>query len=581
MTPDRVPRRGAWAMLMACALTTAGGMPAMAAAPRDALHLRVQAGDTLQSLGQRYLRTPSRWRELQSINPSSDDGELATGSVVRIPRALLRPASMATARVEFVQGGAVGIAPPGASATAKNARGTQAAPAPTALATGDAVSEGMQLQVPKDGFLRLRLADGSVVRVLAGSDVELKRLRSRRATGSYESVIQVRRGKVESEVAPQPKGRLFEIHAPGAVASVRGTRFAVAVSPEGRVSTAVTTGVVKVQPRAHGKNSPRIANVQAGEGAVLEASGAFHKRPALPPAPDLSSLPAVLQDADLLVFQLPPPEGTLAGYEVRIARPERLSEVLRNGIFEGGRVEFPALEDGDYRMSVRAIDREGLTGPKVGHAFRVHARPVPPRYQSPAPGARITADAGQLVCAEVAEAQGVQWQVASTPGFERPALDEMRTGGCHVGVAALAPGPYWWRVASLARDSDGALRRGPFAAPRPFTVAPTPAVLNLALDPGHAHPTLRWQAEPGQTFRAQLSRDSDFRTLLLDVELATPTWTVAGPARGDYYLRLQARDATGLAGPFTPARRVRIGPVVHTSSGGLLSTGDGTPVDRP
>lgn len=579
MTPARRPRRRALAVLWAGALTMAGGLQAVAA-PRGDLRLLVRPGDTLQALGERHLRSPSRWRELQAINHLGERDELEAGSVLRIPRAWLRPASLATARVEFVQGDAVGIAPiEGAASAAKSrARPATAAEPASPLATGDAVTEGTQIQVPTDGFLRLRLADGSVVRVLAGSDVELKRLRSKRATGAYESVIQVRRGKVESEVAPQPKGRLFEIHAPGAVASVRGTRFAVAVSPEGRVSTAVTTGVVKMRPRTHG--AP-VADLQAGEGAVLEASGAFHKRPALPPPPDPSTLPDLLQDAERLVFQLPTPTGTVAGYEVRIARPERLSEVLRNGVFEGGRVQFPALEDGDYRMSVRAIDREGLTGPKIGHPFRIQARPVPPGYRAPAPDTRLTAEAGRLVCAAPAGAQGVRLQVADTADFARPVLDETRTGGCDVGLAALAPGAYWWRVATLARDADGAGRQGPFAAPRSFTVVPTPTIADLRLDDRREQPTLHWRAEPGQTFRAQLAREPDFRTPLLDVELAAPHWTISGPARGNYHLRLQARDASGLAGPFTAARTVHIGPVVDTASGEVLRTGDGSPVERP
>ncbi|MBB1599841.1 FecR domain-containing protein [Variovorax sp. UMC13] len=573
MTPARRPRRRALAVLWAGALAMAGSLQAVAA-PHGDLRLLVRPGDTLQSLGERHLRSPSRWRELQAINHLGAHDALEAGSVLRIPRAWLRPASLATARVEFVQGDALGIAPPEAPA----AKARPAAEPASPLATGDAVTEGTQIQVPTDGFLRLRLADGSVVRVLADSDVELKRLRSKRHTGSYESVIEVHRGKVESEVAPQPKGRLFEIHAPGAVASVRGTRFAVAVSPEGRVSTAVTTGVVKMRPRTHG--AP-MADLLAGEGAVLEASGAFHKRPALPPPPDPSTLPDLLQDAERLVFQLPTPTGTVAGYEVRIARPERLSEVLRNGVFEGGRVQFPALEDGDYRMSVRAIDREGLTGPKIGHPFRIQARPVPPGYRAPAPGARLTAEAGRLVCAATAEAQAVRLQLAATADFARPLRDERLTGSCDADLAALAPGAYWWRVATLARDGAGAEHQGPFAAPQPFTVVPTPTIADLRLDDRREQPTLHWRAEPGQTFRAQLARDPGFGAPLLDLELATSHWTISGPARGNYHVRLQARDASGLAGPFTAARTVHIGPVVDTAGGEVLRTGDGSPVERP
>ncbi|MGJ7545674.1 FecR domain-containing protein [Variovorax sp. LT1R16] len=413
-----VAKCSAQAALMACALVV--GSVQAAVPPRSDLRHRVVAGETLQSLGERYLRSPSRWRELQAINHLADAAEPAPGSVIHVPRALLRSACLATAKVEFAQGKATGFNASASAATAGDANGTPDAP-PVPLATGDAVTEGLRIQVPKDGYLRLRLADGSVVRVLADSDVELKRLRNRRATGSYESVIQVRRGKVESEVERQPKGRVFEIHAPGAVASVRGTRFAVAVSPEGRVSTAVTRGMVKVQPQ--GKNSLYGAEVQAGEGAVIEADGQLHKRPALPAPPDLSSLPAVLQDAGALVFDLPPPDGTLAGYEVRIARPESLREVLRNGTFESGHIQFPALDDGDYMVSVRAIDREGLTGPRTLRAFRVQAQPVPPAAPSPATGARITGKARQTFRAQ-------HWSVSGLSGLFPPARR------MHIGPAA-------------------------------------------------------------------------------------------------------------------------------------------------
>ncbi|MGJ7485737.1 FecR domain-containing protein [Variovorax sp. LT2P21] len=539
-----------------------------AASPNSDLRHRVVAGDTLQTLGERYLRAPSQWRELQAPNKISDPQALVPGTVVRIPRRLLRPAGVATAKVEFVEGQPVGTT-------------SAADDASTPLAAGDAIGEGTRIQVPKDGYLRLRLADGSVVRVLAESDVELKRLRSKRTTGPYESVIDVRRGKVESDVAPQPKGRRFEIHAPGAVASVRGTRFDVTVAADGRVSTSVAEGIVKVQPRKPKHRGARSADVQAGQGAVVATDGQLDKRPTLPDAPDLSALPTTFEDAALFILHLPAPRPTVAGYEVRIARDTGMQAVARNGLFPSERVQFPALDDGDYLLGVRAVDADGLAGAESRLAIRIHARPVPPLYQAPAPGARITGDTGQLICSDVAGTAGVHLQVAPRSDFTRPVIDEVRQGPCRFGIAALSPGDYGWRTASVVRDADGTLRRGPFAAPQPFSVVDAPSVGGIDVDDDSESPTLRWQAEAGQTFRAQLARDADFAAPLLDVELDTPRWTLRDVPRGSYHVRLQARDASGLVGPFSPARRVHIGPVVRTLDGGTLGSSDGLPVGRP
>jgi len=339
--------------------------------------------------------------------------------------------------------------------------------------------------------------------------------------------------------------------------------------------------MVKVQPRKPQRHGARSADVQAGQGAVVATDGQLDKRPTLPEAPDLSALPTTFEDAALFILHLPALRPTVAGYAVRIARDTAMQAVARNGLFPSERVQFPALDDGDYLLGVRAVDADGLAGAESRLPIRIHARPVPPLYQAPAPGARITGDTGQLICSDVAGTDGVHLQVAPRSDFTRPVIDEVRQGPCRFGIATLSPGDYGWRTASVVRNADGALRRGPFAAPQSFSVVDAPSVGGIDVDDNSESPTLRWQAEPGQTFRAQLARDADFAAPLLDVELDTPSWTLRGMPRGSYHVRLQARDASGLVGPFSPARRVHIGPVVRTLDGGTLGASDGLPVGRP
>ena len=174
-----------------------------------------------------------------------------------------------------------------APARVELAHGATTLPALTAgraVTAGETLPEGTRLLVPEDGYLRLRLADGSVVNVLARSDVQLRRLRRHRTTGRSETIIDVRRGKVESEVVPQKKGRVFEIRAPGAVASVRGTRFDMAVDPDGRVRAAVTEGEILLRPRRPARDggaAPATA-VKAGQGVELDSRGRPVRRHALP-----------------------------------------------------------------------------------------------------------------------------------------------------------------------------------------------------------------------------------------------------------------------------------------------------------
>jgi hypothetical protein len=504
---------------------------------------------------------------------------LAQQSAADRTKAKARTPPPAAARVEFVRGGAV--AGPRAAPARPALRGAAASAAP--LEAGSALTEGTRIQVPEDGYLRLRLADGSVVRVLAESDVELRRLRRRGPPGATETVIDVRRGKVESDVAPQQKGRVFEIRAPGAVASVRGTRFDVAIDSEGRVSTAVTEGTVSLQAHGRRQRAAQRTLVTAGQGVVVDAVGRLGQHRPLPPVPDLSGLPAEHQDANLLTLDLGPPPGLATGYDVRIGQGDELLQVVRSAAFSGPRAQFAALEDGQYTVSVRALDRDGLAGPEARAPLRVRARPVPPLYQSPPQGAHVTSEAGQLVCSPTAGAKWVHLQVARSADFSQLplAIDEPQLSDCRFGLLALAPGEYHWRVASVVDTPGGGTQQGPFAAAQTFTVAPTPVVSALEAPDDNDTPTLRWQAAPGLHFRGELARDAAFTQPLLSAELDQPSWTLRGLARGSYFVRLQARDAAGLTGPFSPPHRVRIGNVVQSGAGGAVTSSDGEPVGRP
>ena len=135
------------------------------------------------------------------------------------------------------------------------------------------LAEGTRLQVGPNGFVTVRLADGSIVKVSAQSDVQLRQLRRRGRAGSVQSVVEIQRGSVESSVAPSTDAsRRFEVRTPRAVTSVRGTRFGVALSESGDTTAAVLQGAVAVQSRTADNSAQHNAAatvLQPGQGLAV------------------------------------------------------------------------------------------------------------------------------------------------------------------------------------------------------------------------------------------------------------------------------------------------------------------------
>ena len=538
----------------------------------------MQAGDTLEGLSQSYFGTPRLWHQLQARNKVKDPRQLQPGSVVWIPVGLL-PAE--SAQVEFVHGDVkVHTAEPGASTN-------PAAAANPPVAAGTMLAEGTRLQVGPDGFVTVRLADGSVVKVSAQSDVQLRQLRRRGRAGSVQSVVEIQRGSVESSVAPSTDAsRRFEVRTPRAVTSVRGTRFGVALSESGDTTAAVLQGAVAVQSRTAdnpAQHNAAATVLQPGQGLAVQADGTVGSPRSLLPAPDLTSLPAAVHDLGLLALNVPGQAGANA-YQAIVARDAELTQVLRSGTFANGQLRWKGLDDGQYFISVRAIDAEGIAGLPTTQPLTVKTQPVPPLYQKPAPDAVVSNAGGQLLCTQVA---GVRWyriQVATQADFNAPVLDESRLDSCTLSVAQLPVGRYFWRAASVRELPGGGVDQGPFAAPQPFKLVQQPPALSaqaLQADDGGTTVSLRWPGQAGQRYRLQLAREMRFEKPVLDTLLDEPRWAASDLAAGTYFLRVQVLDPSGLQGDFSPPRSIRVGTGFSTGWGLPVSDSSGEPVRRP
>lgn len=535
------------------------------ASPQDIEH-RVRPGDTLEALAVHYLDAPRLWPQLQAYNHVANPRRLRPGSVLRIPYQLLPAGS---AEVDFVRGQASTTADTGASASP--------------LQAGQALREGARVQVAPDSFVTVRLADGTLIRVQADTDLRLQQLRRRGRAGDAQSVLELRRGSVESSVPPGRDGaRRFQVRTPKATTSVRGTRFAVTLAPDERTLAAVTEGSLAVAPQLAG-TAEAATLLDAGHGVVVAADGQMGMPRALLPAPELSGLPDTLHDADFLNISLAPVAGAVA-YQVQVAHDADFIQTLRSGIFSTPQVRLPALQDASYHLQVRAIDEGGLPGNVAQRPITIKAHPIAPLYQTPAPGGTLSRTQGELLCTPVAGVARYRIQVAADAGFAAPLLDETSAQQCAARVEQLAPGNYYWRAASVRDLPGGANDQGPYAPGQAFTVANNPSAPNAAdLQSRGDGPELqlRWPGEPGQRFRLQLAATEDFAAPLVDERLSEPAWTASGVAPGAYFVRIQTRDPSGLESSFSTPRLLRVQAAVQTQSGEPVTSSDGRPLSRP
>lgn len=559
------PARRRWlaaACLAACSAATA--LPAAPAPHPGDQPYTVQAGDTLIGLAGAYLDSAQQWPALRSHNRVADPQRLQPGSVLWLPAALLR-ARAVPAHIDFVEGD-VRVTGPG-----------QQAGVP--LRAGSEISEGTRLQVPTEGFVTVRLADGSTVRVQAQSDLALTQSRRRGRAGSVQSLIDLRRGGVESAVQPQQApGRRFDIRTPLAVASVRGTEFDVSVTPSGGVATAVTHGTVAVRA-AQNAAAPQTL-VPAGFGAAVAADGRLGASRPLLPAPALAAPLAPVGEAGPFTLAWQPLPGAVQ-YQVRIAADDDFTRVVRNGRFDAAQARFDELPDGSYTLAVRAVDDAGIPGQAAQWPFQIKTLPLPPLYQQPAPGGMVSRTDGELLCTGVPGVRAFHLQVAAQDDFAAVALDAPRQDSCRLAVAPLSPGRYFWRAASIGAHADGSDDAGPFAPAQSFIVGEPPAGAEPEAGTSAAGTArLFWSGRPGQRFRLQVARDLGFAEVVRDVDLAEPAWTADGLPAGRYYIRLQVRDGdSGLASPFSGPRQFDVRALLRTGDeSGAVNSSDGRPV---
>ncbi|KAF1710350.1 peptidoglycan-binding protein LysM [Pseudoxanthomonas kalamensis DSM 18571] len=497
---------------------------------------RVRPGDTLWDLSGEYLKPGIGWRQLQSHNDIANPYHLPPGLILHIPLSWLL-AQPANARVVAVHG----------EATVQTPDQDSAVPA----RQGAELGVGTMIRTAADASLTLEFADGSRLLLEGGSELRLDRLSRYGKHGIMaDTRVRLQRGGVSNEIKPaRGAAPNFIVDTPSSSSAVRGTHFRMRAEPE-LSHTEVTEGGVEVDSGTHAALVPhgfgvRVATGQDGPVEPVR----------LLPAPDLSSVPGTLHRARARL-QWPAVEGA-SGYRVQVSAQPGFDSLAADAQSARPQIELPALADGDYHLLARAIDGNGLEGMDARLSFRLEALPEPPFVLAPADDATVRGTHPDFRWTQSEHADSYLLEVGDTPDFEQ-ALARAETAAAEVQLAdPLPPGRYYWRIAS--RDDQG--HQGEFGQTQAFELRPVATTGEIETSPADGNDdrvTFQWQAgEPGQRYRFQLSRKSDFSRLKVDEIVEEPRITLPKPGPGTWYLRASVIDSDGYEGPFQPAQSIK------------------------
>ena len=509
---------------------------------------RVRPGDTIWDLSGEYLKPGIAWQQLQAHNRISNPYHLPPGSTIRFPLAwlLLQPAR---ARVVAVRGRVLvdGIG------------GDNPVPATEGMQLGI----GALLRTAQDASLTLEFADRTRLLLQGDSELRLDRLSRYGKSGMIDTRLRLQRGRIINSVTPsRGASPAFIVDTPNATSAVRGTHFRVHAE-ESRTQAEVTEGSVAV-----GAGS-RNTLVGHGYGTVVAAGQTAPIR-AVPllPAPDLAAVPATLNGARAEVKW--PALERAQRYRVQASDTATFETLLADIETTAPLVNLPVLPDGVYFLRVRGIDAQGLEGRDGNARFLAEMLPEPPFAIAPSADSVVREVQPEFRWTDAADAAGYRFELADNPGFEGPLALRQEKSARLRAPQALAPGRYYWRIASDAGNG----REGPYSDPIAFTVQPLPEAGEIENEAGDSRSmTFRWRTgAPGQRYRFQLSRSPDFSKTRVDQVVDQSQITLPKLRAGTWYLRAQAIGSDGYEAPFPPAQRVKVpcGVCAGIAAGGML-----------
>jgi Tfp pilus assembly protein PilX len=492
----------------------------------------VNPGDTLIGVAVNYLANPNDWRQLQILNDVTEPRRLMPGTKLRLPVALLKREAV-IAEVIHVHGKV--------THTSKNDH-------PQNLIAGARLEVGDIIETSANASVSMRFVDGSRLLLTQNTQVNLAKMMLFGKTGMAKTIIELNRGSLDNHIAEQQKpAARYEIKSPALNLVVRGTQFRAHVSDIDHVSRSeVLDGAME----ASGTRGETVT-ILAGFG-TLAAPGESPRAPqALSVAPDLSSVPSLLQRVPLR-FEWPATVGA-ERYHAQVFADRSFEQLLLDGVFQDNAANWSDLPDGRYVLRVRSIDNNGLEGANADREFMLKTHPESPSISAPQNGQKVYGSQATLRWSASNAVQVYHVQLAAKPDFSELLVDLPEQVNNEYAVS-LAPGQYYWRIASVAAGQD----QGPFSDVQSFIqhkAPPDPPSLSAPQNGQKVYgsqATLRWSASNAvQVYHVQLAANQDFSELLVDLPEQVDNEYVVSLAPGQYYWRIAAVAAGQNQGPFS------------------------------
>ncbi|RFC37549.1 MAG: FecR family protein [Candidatus Nitrotoga sp. LAW] len=244
-------------------------------------------------------------------------------------------------------------------------------------------------------------------------------------------------------------------------------------------------------------------------------------------------------------------------YHVQLASKPDFSELLVDLPEQVNNEYVVSLTPGQYYWRIASVAAEKNQGPFGNvQSFTQHkAPPPPPLLSTPQDGQKIYGPQATLRWSAPNATQFYHVQLAAKPDFSELLVDLPEQVNNEY-VVPLAPGQYYWRIASVTAGQN----RGPFSNVQSFTQRKIPE--SPQLEPPQIDDKrllFHWRSgEAGDKFQVQVARNPDFTQPIMDNVVNISQSQIDAPQPGIYYLRVKTIDADGFAGPFGPVQQIEV-----------------------